>query len=84
MSTSCRTTRSDGWADNSKCGLTKKIWIGFSEDGVEIVATYTSRKEVREFRQPGEIVTGPWMRMKTVKKKVKKAERRAKKGGRGR
>lgn len=47
-------------------GLTKRIYIGFSSDGAEIVATYTSRREVDEFRQPGEIVSGPWMRVPRV------------------
>lgn len=47
----------------SALGLTKRIYIGFSSDGVEIVATYTSRREVDEFRQPDEIVSGPWMRV---------------------
>lgn len=54
-------------------GLTKRIYIGFSPDGAEIVATYTSRREVDEFRQPDEIVSGPWMR---VPRSVGKPKRR--------
>lgn len=55
-------------------GLTRRIYIGFSSDGAEIVATYTSRREVDEFRQPDEIVSGPWMRVPR--------SRRARSGGR--
>lgn len=44
----------------------RRIWIGFSSDGSEIVATYTSAAEVGTFREVqkevGEIVIGPWVR----------------------
>lgn len=44
-------------------GLPRRVYIGFDSTGAEIVATYGSRREVDEFRQPDEIVTGPWMRV---------------------
>lgn len=44
-------------------GLPRRIYIGFDSTGSEIIATYTSRREVDEFRQPDEIVSGPWMRV---------------------
>lgn len=44
-------------------GLPSRVYIGFDSTGSEIVATYGSRSEVAEFRQPDEIVTGPWMRV---------------------
>lgn len=50
-----------------KCAVSaRRIWIGFSSDGAEIVATYTSRAEVAAFREAQEtgreIVIGPWVR----------------------
>lgn len=44
-------------------GLPSRIYIGFDSTGSEIVATYGSRHEVDMFRQPDEIVSGPWMRV---------------------
>ena len=53
--------------DMKKCAVnSRRIWIGFSSDGSEIVATYTTAAEVKAFRETqesvGEIVTGPWVR----------------------
>lgn len=56
-------------------GMAKRIYIGFSSDGSHIVATYTSRREVDEFRQPEEIVTGPWMRVPRGVRKSKSRKR---------
>lgn len=53
-------------------GLPNRVYIGFSSDGMEIVATYTSRREVDEFRQPDEIVSGPWMRVPRKKRVARK------------
>ena len=53
-------------------GLPRRVYIGFSSDGAEIVATYGSRREVDEFRQPDEIVTGPWMRVPRPNRKTKR------------
>ena len=53
--------------DLKKCAVnSRRIWIGFSSDGAEIVATYTTPAEVKDFKgvqeETGEIVTGPWVR----------------------
>lgn len=53
--------------DLKKCAVnSRRIWIGFSADGSEIVATYTTQTEVNSFKTTqqsvGEIVTGPWVR----------------------
>lgn len=50
-------------------GLAKQIYIGWSSDGAEIIATYCTRREAETFRFPDEIVTGPWMRVPRAKRK---------------
>ena len=52
--------------DLKKCAVnSRRIWIGFSSDGSEVIATYTTKKEVKAFSKTqesaGEIVTGPWV-----------------------
>lgn len=54
-------------------GLPGRIYIGFDHTGSEIVATYGSRREVDQFRQPDEIVTGPWMRVPRARTRGRKS-----------
>lgn len=67
-------------AKATRTGTAPRIYIGFSSDGAEIIATYTSRREVDEFRQPDEIVTGPWMRVPRKSKPSKCAKSAADRG----
>lgn len=60
---------------STRCGMARRIYIGFDATGAEIIATYTSRREVDEFRFEGEIVTGPWMRVPRKSSSVKKGRR---------
>ena len=42
-------------------GYVRRVYIGFSADGGEIVATYGKKREARADAGPDELVTGPWV-----------------------